>query len=63
MKGGVNMPSSLPHFTLRISPRLMQKLRYIAEGNGRSVNKETEALIKAHVEAYEKKHGPIEVDK
>ncbi|WP_308754379.1 Arc family DNA-binding protein [uncultured Anaerotruncus sp.] len=63
MKGEANMPSSLPHFTLRINPKLMQKLRYIAEGNGRSVNKETEALIKAHVEAYEKEHGPINADK
>lgn len=63
MEGGVKVPSSLPHFTLRISPKLMQKLRFIAKGHGKSVNKETETLIKAHVEAYEKEHGPINVDK
>ena len=39
----------------------MGKLRAIAAGNGRSVNKEIEMLIKQAVQAYEKENGPIEI--
>lgn len=55
------MPSELPRFTVRVNPELIKKMGYIAEENGRSVNKEIEQLIKAHIAAYEKKNGPIEL--
>lgn len=54
------MPSELPRFTIRVHPVLIKKMGYIAEGNGRSINKEIEQLIKAHIANYEKKNGPIE---
>ncbi len=44
------MASQLSKFTLRIPIELLQKLRVIAENNGRSVNKEIEMLIKEHIE-------------
>lgn len=39
----------------------IEKTGYIAEENGRSVNKEIEQLIKAHIAAYEKTNGPIKL--
>lgn len=44
------MPSMLPRYTLRISKGTMSKLKRIADRNGRSVNKEIEQLILAHIE-------------
>ena len=58
------MPSGkhrYPQYTLRTSEGLMDKLKYIAEYNGRSANRELEQLIRAHVSRYEQKHGPIEL--
>ena len=37
------MPSNLPQFTIRIEPGLLKKLRYVAEYNARSANREVEA--------------------
>lgn len=53
------MPSNLPQFTIRIDPELLKKMRYVAEYNARSANREVEVLIREHVEAFEKKHGKI----
>ncbi|VBB07552.1 arc-type ribbon-helix-helix [Lucifera butyrica] len=56
------MPSEQPRFTIRTDPKLIQKVRYIAAGNGRSANKEIERLLKIFVSNYEKKHGEIKFD-
>ena len=56
------MPSNLPQFTIRIEPELLKKLRYIAEYNARSANREVEYLIKQHVFKFEKEHGTISPD-
>jgi hypothetical protein len=56
------MPSDLPCFTIRTDSSLIKKMGYIAKGNGRSINKEIEQLIKAYIAAYEKKNGPIKLD-
>lgn len=53
------MPSKLPHYALRIPVETMDKLKYIAEYNGRSANKEIEQLILAHIAQFEKEHGTI----
>ena len=49
------MPCAFPVST-------MNKLKYIAEYNGRSANKEIEQLILRHIADYEKEHGPIPSD-
>ena len=36
------MPSKLPQYGLRIPKETMDKLKYIADRNGRSANKEIE---------------------
>lgn len=56
------MPSKLPHYALRIPVSLMDKLKYIAQRNGRSANKEIEQLIIQHVAEFERKHGEIDAD-
>jgi Arc-like DNA binding domain. len=56
------MPSKLPHYALRIPTPTMDKLKYIAEYNGRSANKEIEQLILAHIAKFEKEHGEINLD-
>ena len=53
------MPSNLPQFTIRIEPELLKKIRYVAEYNARSANREVEVLIRQHVDAFEKEHGKI----
>ncbi len=53
------MPSDMPRYTLRIPQILLNKIRYIAEENGRSANKEIELLIKQRIKNYEEQHGEI----
>ena len=53
------MPSDLPRYTLRIPKEYLQKIRYIAEENGRSANKEIELMIKQRIKEYENKNGSI----
>ena len=55
------MSSKLPHFAIRVDRALMDKLKYIAESNARSANREIEMLIRKHVADFESKHGKIEV--
>ena len=57
-----NAPHKNPHYALRIPVSTMNKLKYIAEYNGRSANKEIEQLILRHIADYEKEHGPIPSD-
>lgn len=45
-----------------IPPETMNKLKFIAAGNGRSANKEIEQLILKHIATWEKDHGPILFD-
>lgn len=50
-----------PQYTLRIPEELLDKLKYIAEYNGRSANREIEQLVRTHVARFEQKHGAIEL--
>lgn len=51
-----------PHYALRIPKSTMDKLKYIAEYNGRSANKEIEQLILKHISQFEAEHGIISPD-
>ncbi len=53
------MPSDLPRYTLRIPQTYLDKIRYIAEENGRSANKEIELMIKQRIKNYEAQNGEI----
>lgn len=52
-------PHRNPQYSLRIPEKTMDKLKYVAEFNGRSANREIEQLILAHVASFEKEHGEI----
>ena len=54
------MKDNLPRYTLRISKKLLDKIGYIAEYEGRTKNREIEQLIKKRIEIFEKEHGKIE---
>ncbi|SFM30843.1 TraY domain-containing protein [Pelosinus propionicus] len=52
---------SILRYTLRIEDETLEKLRYIADDNFRTVNKELEKIIKIHIAQYEERNGKIEV--
>ena len=47
-------------FPLKIDPNYLDKMKYIANENGRSTNKEIEQLIIRYIKEYEKAYGEIE---
>ncbi len=53
------MASDLPRYTLRIPQIYLDKIKYIAEENGRSANKEIELMIKQRIKDYESLNGEI----
>ena len=53
------MSSNLPRYTLRIPKEYLEKIRYIAEENARSANREIEIMIKRRIDEYEKANGTI----
>ena len=55
------MASKLPVLGVRIEDDLKAKLKYIADYNGRSMNKEIEQLIIRHVRQFEKDNGKIDL--
>ena len=46
-------------YTLRVDALSFEKFRYIAESEGRSVNKAIELYMKRRILAFEREHGPI----
>lgn len=53
------MQSDLSKFTLRADSELLKKIRFVADYNGRSANREIEMLMKKHINEFEKKYGKI----
>lgn len=56
------MKNSNHRYTLRTDRTTFQKLRYIAEYEGRSVNKEMEQYIKKRIAKFESIHGTIDAN-
>ena len=55
------MKSEKKNFSVRIDGRLLEKLRYIAKSEERSVNKKVILLIRDFVAEYEKVNGEIKL--
>ena len=55
------MNDELLRYTLRANRLLFQKFRYIAEYNGRSVNKEILQYMKRSVAKFEEEHEEIPI--
>ena len=49
------------HLGLRFNAELHDKLRYLAEYEGCSINGEVIYLIRRAIESFEKEHGKIEL--
>lgn len=56
------MSSNLPRVTLRIEQEYIDKLKYIAEKNERSLNQEITHVLKNHISQYEKNNNIINKD-
>lgn len=52
------MPQANP-YPLRVSQTIMNKFKFLAAENGRSVNKELETLMKRAIAEYERINGSI----
>lgn len=55
------MTSKINVLGVRLNDSLKEKLKFVADYNGRSMSKEIEQLVIKHVEQFEKEHGPIDV--
>lgn len=53
------MEDKLLRYTLRIVSRLFAKVRYVAEYEGRSANKEIEQMLRKRVQEFEELNGEI----
>lgn len=56
------MPSKLPIIKANTSQTNIDKMKYIAEKNKRSLAKELEFIIEKHIEEFEIEHGNIPID-
>ena len=52
---------AIKSLSIRIDEELLHKLHVVADYEGRSANSQILILIRRLVEAYEEKHGEIEV--
>ena len=55
------MEQRYKHFGLKIDPDLHYKLRYIANYEGRSLSGQALYTLRRYVQAFEEKHGVIQV--
>lgn len=51
-----------PPFSLRVSEDLLDKVKYIAENNKRSANKEIEFALEQYVKKFEIENGEINIE-
>lgn len=56
------MPSKKPMITLRTEPETIAKLKYIADHEHRSDNKELEHILLSYIEEFETKNGAIPIE-
>lgn len=55
--------NGIKSYTIRIDEQLLHKLHIVSAYEGRSANSQILILIRDAVEAYEAKHGKIELEK
>lgn len=56
------MPSKLPIIKANTSQENIDKMKFIAKSNKRSMAKELELLIEIHIKEYESLHGEIQIE-
>ena len=53
---------AIKSLSVRIDEKMLHKLHYVADYEGRSANSQILILIRDCIEEYEAKHGKIEID-
>ena len=56
------MPTNKKPFTFNIEDEYLEKMRYIAKRETRSLSNLLEHLCKLHIERYEQENGKIEIE-
>lgn len=56
------MPTNKTPFTFNIEDEYLEKMRYIARRETRSLSNLLEYLCKLHIERYEQENGKIELE-
>lgn len=56
------MPTNKTPFTFNIKDEYLEKMRYIAKRETRSLSNLLEHLCKLYIEKYEQEHGEIKLD-
>lgn len=56
------MPTNKTPFTFNIEDKYLEKIRFIAKRETRSLSNLLEHLCKLYIEKYEQEHGKIERD-
>ena len=56
------MPSTKPIIKANTTQTNIDKMKYIAEYNKRSMAKELELIIEKHIQIFEYEHGEIKVE-
>ena len=54
---------AIKSLSIRIDEKVLNKLHYVADYEGRSANSQILILIRDSIEKYEEKHGEIEISK
>lgn len=57
------MPTNKTPFTFNIRQDYLDKMKYLADRDTRSLSNLLEHLCKLYIEKYEKEHGKIEINK
>lgn len=58
--GGMSMPTKrVKHIGLRVVPEVHDKMAYIAQYEGRTLNGQVYYLMQTCIRTFEKEHGPI----
>ena len=53
----------IKNFTTRIEEETLEKLKFVAEYEGRTANSQINILIRDCIKDFEKEHGKIELEK
>ncbi|MBS4040101.1 MAG: hypothetical protein KGZ81_05830 [Flavobacteriales bacterium] len=56
------MPPIIRKYTFRVNEITLEKFRYLADNNFRTVNKELEKVMNDSIAQYEKENGEIKID-
>ena len=56
------MPSKLPVIKANTTQENIDKMKYIAKKNKRSMAKELELFVEIHIKQYESIHGEIKIE-